>query len=256
MPAVLAADGSSLPVATLTLRNTAPVNAGPLLVSAVTLRAAGADLAELPLGSAVERIVLRRGGAVWAQADTVDAADAVARLAPADTLEIPAGSEVELLVELGLRRGTAMTSLRVGVTGADVEAVSGAGEFLGVSILAEPGQSLPFWTAAGNFGGTSLAESWSNFPNPFAAGREPTRFAFYLPRDGRVSLRVRSIRGDEVKLLLDGAPLAAGLHQDAAWDGRNGRGDVVRNGVYLAEIGVAYDDGTSEFLRRKVAVVR
>jgi hypothetical protein len=31
---------------------------------------------------------------------------------------------------------------------------------------------------------------------------------------------------------------------------------VVRNGVYVAELSVAYDDGTHERLLRKVAVVR
>ena len=130
------------------------------------------------------------------------------------------------------------------------------GGLLSVAVGAESGQSLPFWTQAGNFSGTTLADSWSNFPNPFAAGREHTTLAFFLPRDGRVSLKVWTLRGEIVRSVLENAPLAAGLHQEASWDGRNGRGDVVRNGVYLAEIAVAYVDGTSETLRRRVAVVR
>jgi len=49
---------------------------------------------------------------------------------------------------------------------------------------------------------------------------------------------------------------AAGLHQSDAWTGRNGAGDLVRNGVYLAEILARYADGATERVVRKVAVVR
>jgi hypothetical protein len=40
------------------------------------------------------------------------------------------------------------------------------------------------------------------------------------------------------------------------WDGRNGAGSIVLNGVYLAELVVQFDDGSSRRLLRKVAVVR
>jgi hypothetical protein len=112
------------------------------------------------------------------------------------------------------------------------------------------------WTAVGNLTGPTLANSYSNFPNPFAAGREETRFAFYLPAGGRVSLDVLTIRGEKVRTVIAGASFPAGLHQGEIWDGRNGRGDVVVNGVYLAEIRVAFDDGSSERFLRKVAVIR
>ncbi|MCB1151119.1 hypothetical protein KDK88_06195, partial [bacterium] len=97
--------------------------------------------------------------------------------------------------------------------------------------------------------------SYSNFPNPFAAGRAATTFVFALPAPGRVSLRVFTPRGEPVRTLLDGEERAAGLHQDVVWDGRNGQGDVVRNGVYVAEIVVRSVDGAVT-LRRNVAVVR
>ena len=56
--------------------------------------------------------------------------------------------------------------------------------------------------------------------------------------------------------LLDGVWRAAGMHQDDRWDGKNGAGRTVRNGVYIAELTVHYDDGSSERALRKVAVVR
>ena len=58
------------------------------------------------------------------------------------------------------------------------------------------------------------------------------------------------------RTMLDSAPLPAGLYQDQNWDGRNGRGEVVVNGVYLAEILVTFGDGTAQRHIRKVAVVR
>jgi len=123
-------------------------------------------------------------------------------------------------------------------------------------VQAADGLTFPFWTSTGNFSAVSLEESWSNFPNPFAAGRQQTTFAFYLPQSGRVTLKLWTARGKAVRTLLDAAALPAGLHQDRAWDGRNGRGETVTNGVYLAEIAVTYDDGTTARSLRKVAVVR
>ena len=109
---------------------------------------------------------------------------------------------------------------------------------------------------AGGLAAASFKESYSSFPNPFAAGRAESRFAFYLRSPARVTLTLWTVRGDRVKRVLDRTPLAAGLHQDTAWDGRNERGEVVTNGAYIAEIDVVYDDGGSDRERRKVAVVR
>ena len=94
------------------------------------------------------------------------------------------------------------------------------------------------------------------FPNPFAAGREVTTFVYALQRAGAVTLRIYTPRGERVITLLEGEPRPAGLHQWDRWDGRNGRGFVVRNGVYIAELSVRFDDGKQERVREKVAVVR
>ncbi|MFN8177880.1 MAG: hypothetical protein U0167_08130 [bacterium] len=255
MPAVLAADDRPLAVATLTLRNPAPATAGEVRVAALTVHAAAGDLGSLDLGAAVSSVTAHVAGALWASSVDLDPSAPTALLAGADTLVIAPGQSVQIALEIALRSGSDVPSLRIGLDAADVGVVQPGG-LLSVAVGAESGQSLPFWTQAGNFSGTTLAESWSNFPNPFAAGRERTALVFYLPRDGRVSLKVWTLRGEVVRSLLESAALPAGLHQETSWDGRNGRGDVVRNGVYLAEIAVAYADGTSETLRRKVAVVR
>ena len=101
-----------------------------------------------------------------------------------------------------------------------------------------------------------LAGSYSNYPNPFAAGRRTTTFAYYLEGAARVTLRILTPRSEAVATLARDAARPAGMNESDVWDGRNGSGDVVRNGVYVAELSVQYENGTRERLLRKVAVVR
>ena len=116
--------------------------------------------------------------------------------------------------------------------------------------------AFPLWTGAGVFATATLHDSYSNFPNPFAAGRGTTAFAYYLRDPGRVTLKIYTPAGDGVATLLLDAARLAGMNQSDLWDGRNGNGSVVRNGVYIAELSVAFADGSRERVRRKVAVVR
>lgn len=102
----------------------------------------------------------------------------------------------------------------------------------------------------------SLSGSYSNFPNPFNPRYEETTFVYFLPADGRVTLRLWSVQGEKVITLINAEKRSAGLHQDDRWDGVNGAGHGVMNGVYIAELTVQYADGTSTRLVRKVAVVQ
>ena len=118
------------------------------------------------------------------------------------------------------------------------------------------GSVFPLWTEAGHFTGQNLAESYANFPNPFAAGREPTTFVYSLRDDASVTLRIVTARGETVRTIIADTWRTAGLYQEDIWDGLNGRGTTVRNGVYVAELTVRFADGQSERVLRKVAVVR
>jgi hypothetical protein len=144
----------------------------------------------------------------------------------------------------------------MGLDRSDVGVVQPAGALLAIAVLPENGQAFPLWSSPGGFTATDLTASYANFPNPFAAGRQTTVFAYYLRTDARVSLRILTPRGVPVATLIDGASRGAGLHQVDRWDGRNGAGAVVLNGIYVAELAVSYDDGISERHVRKVAVVR
>ena len=170
-------------------------------------------------------------------------APGVVRLAPGDV------DTLTLRVDLddparAFRLVLADTSaLRVVAVGAGaVEPVPESGAW---PLRTEPAQVL----------GTDPARAFTNYPNPFAAGREATRVTFFLDRDARVTLRVYTLWGERVGTLLEGAARPAGLHQDVTWDGRTGDGHVVNNGVYFLVLDVDDAAGTRR-LRRKVAVVR
>lgn len=256
MPATLVADGGAVSVATITLRNAAAANAGTIRVDEMTLRASGADGLAVDLGACVASLTLWHGETEWATSGPLEPAASDAAMVAATPLDLGPDEPVELRVEMELREVAAYADLRLGFVADDVGVVQPESPLLSISVLAEEGDVFPFWTEPGTFRGRSLEESYSNFPNPFAAGREATTIAFYLPEDGAVSLKVYSMRGELVRTLLQGDARSAGLHQDLTWDGRNGKGVVVVNGVYLAEFVVALASGGTEKMIRKVAVVR
>jgi len=100
-----------------------------------------------------------------------------------------------------------------------------------------------------------MRSAFTNYPNPFVPGRENTRITYFLPDAGRVTLRIYTMEGHRVITLLDNASRNGGLYQDVWWDGRNGRGDMVINGVYFLVIREKINGREYEF-RRKVSVVR
>lgn len=70
-----------------------------------------------------------------------------------------------------------------------------------------------------------------NYPNPFNSS---TRVAYQIPRHGKIFLRVFDLKGQMVKILIDGEQ-EAGLHQ-AAWNGRDMGGREVPSGFYFLRL--------------------
>jgi hypothetical protein len=99
-----------------------------------------------------------------------------------------------------------------------------------VSVLPADGSAFPFSSGRAAILGQSVSESFSNYPNPFIASREKTRITFFMPSDGRATLKLYTLTGHMVKTLIENEFRNGGLHQDVMWDGRNGRGMKVLNG--------------------------
>jgi subtilisin family serine protease len=70
-----------------------------------------------------------------------------------------------------------------------------------------------------------------NYPNPF---NPTTTIRYDLPAAQDVKIVIYNVRGERVRVLVD-RHQAPGRHE-AAWDGRNSRGESVASGVYLYRI--------------------
>jgi hypothetical protein len=256
MPANLAADGREVAVGRLTLTNDAAPGSGAISLDRLVLRAGDADRDSIPIGAAALQVAAWLGGTPWATSAALTPDSTIACLLGAGPLLVQAGQPVTLELRMTPRTNPAVDAVALRLPASGVGVVQPGSALLQIAVQPQGGQAFPLWTSAGSFTTLALESSYSNFPNPFAAGRELTRFAFYLPAAGRITLRIWTARGERVATLLDGASRGAGLHQGDAWDGRNGRGAVVVNGVYVAELVAELDDGTRERLLRRVAVVR
>jgi hypothetical protein len=255
LPPLLATGDDRVEAMRLVLVNPAAPGAAPVELASLTLRAADRHGTPLAAGAVLAGVSVDMDATTWVDlADPVET-DSTLTLAGSQPLVLPAGGEVEVVISVTGRTGSDADGLSLGLLQDDVLCVQ-PGSTTAVEVRPAAGQAFPFWTAAAGLGAAALADSYINFPNPFAAGRAETRFAFNLAEPATVSLKIWTPRGESVITLLSDESLGDGLYQDLAWDGRNGRGQAVRNGVYLAELKVQYESGASERLLRKVAVVR
>ncbi|MBU0672528.1 MAG: hypothetical protein KJ732_05830, partial [Candidatus Margulisbacteria bacterium] len=101
----------------------------------------------------------------------------------------------------------------------------------------------------------------TNYPNPFNPNREITNIRYRLGADAdEVKIRIYDVIGSLVKQL-DNCPTdgegssVRQKYNKVEWDGRNGRGDVVVNGIYPFEV-IARLGDKSVSARGKVAVLK
>ena len=88
-----------------------------------------------------------------------------------------------------------------------------------------------------------------NYPNPFNPRKESTTISFYNSGT-KATVKIYTITGKLVRDLTKDTPQTSGS-VEVQWDGKNSRGQVVRNGVYVAVITAG---GTRMMV--KIAVVK
>src|SRR5262245_12838930 len=98
----------------------------------------------------------------------------------------------------------------------------------------------------------------SNYPNPFHPPAQGTTIAYKLGDNASVTLRIFTLSGDLVlrKTFDRGAPGGTQGLNEWVWDGKNGKGDVVASGGYIALIEAEANGATLHVIRHKLAVVR
>ena len=256
MPPAFVADGRPMEAAVITLGNPAPAGAGAIRIDHLVLRAADRSFAPLAVGLAATRLEAWVHGAVWAVSAPLATDSTTAMLVASAPLDLAPGDTTQITLRIVTRGNGGPTGYRLGIDQSGLGVVQPTSALLAVNVQPGPGQQFPMWSDASGLTGLTLRDSYSNFPNPFAAGREGTAFVYYLRAGAHVSIHIMTPFGDNVATLLDNAPRVVGLHQDDQWTGRNGQGQAVYNGVYVAELVVHYDDGSSERVMRKLAVIR
>lgn len=82
---------------------------------------------------------------------------------------------------------------------------------------------------------SSFDEYVHNYPNPFRAGSQDTRIAYFLQSAGSVSVKIYALNGDLVyeENIPSGDARAQAGPQETTWSGLNGSGEVVNNGIYV-----------------------
>ncbi len=80
------------------------------------------------------------------------------------------------------------------------------------------------------------------YPNPFNPTDGVTTFRYSLEKAGDVTIKVYDAGGNLVRTVLDGQTQEAVTEQSVEWDGRNGDGVIVANGVYFFVVETSADE--------------
>ena len=101
----------------------------------------------------------------------------------------------------------------------------------------------------------------TNYPNPFNPNRETTKIRYRLGADAdEVKIRIYDISGSLVKEIVNCPTAGEGAsvwskYNDVEWDGRNGKGDLVVNGIFPFEVTARLGDRQIS-ARGKAAVLK
>jgi flagellar hook capping protein FlgD/Big-like domain-containing protein len=98
----------------------------------------------------------------------------------------------------------------------------------------------------------------TSYPNPFHPPTQGTSIAWKLDDNAQVTIRIFSQSGQLVRLVEFASGSAGGNPglNTFVWDGKNGAGNVVASGGYLALLEARGAGQTLNVMRRKIAVVR
>src|SRR6185295_4605156 len=170
-------------------------------------------------------------GALLAQAAVGGSNPVSLTLSP--PLAITSGAE-SLYVEVGIAGAAAVhdVALRLALD-TDVVLLE---DLTGTTVPVRGGGGVAFAPLTSN--ALTLFDRAHGYPNPFHAGREAVRLSYLLAQDGPVSVKIYTLLGDlvrEITLASGAAGAPRGLNE-VPWDGRNGKGELVRPGLYVARI--------------------
>ncbi|MCP4631300.1 MAG: hypothetical protein GY855_00120 [candidate division Zixibacteria bacterium] len=153
-------------------------------------------------------------------------------------------------------------SLKLNSAGIDAYAVRDGLPQVNVNTITVTGDPLDIVTNPAGLTAQNLRESFGNYPNPFDPNRQVCQFTYFLSKQSDISMRIYTLTGQPVWAVdyrSNDEHCQQGNHSGSStlapiiWDGRNGNGYIVNNGVYITEFRM---HATGEYVRTKVAVVK
>ena len=194
----------------------------------------------------VASMALAANGALYSAAVANDNPVAIV---VAHGFEIPPGSADTLLLSADIAAGASAGELRLEIERSNDVVFSvtipggGAGPRVGVAFEID-GEDIEGHFLSGPLSVMSsrFDEYAHNYPNPFRAGTEPTKICYLLTRNANVVIKIYDLVGRlvwsmDVKAGEPGGTGAPeGTWHEISWNGRNDRGELVRNGIYLCRI--------------------
>jgi hypothetical protein len=247
-PAQVAAGDASVRMMAVRIANPEELGQGSTIgLRALTVYVLGEDNSRLAnpsiatSGVQVRRYASGSPGAVLGTSNAVSSNPVRVELSPeADTLS--PGEVDTLLIAIDVSQNPQVGGIALALDGGSAfEAFDrSSGEL--IAVVSPGGSDLPQTVSAPS----RLFEGVHNFPNPFRAGWEATTISYYLEDDSRVSLRIFTLDGKAVFSRTFSAEEPEGRHglREIRWDGRNGDGKVVLNGIYICKLESAGVDAT------------
>ncbi|MDI6735101.1 MAG: hypothetical protein QME42_02745 [bacterium] len=229
----------------ITFANQGGTNTGLIKVATVTLGVSTRFNSPIPADAVLSKVTLSYNGTQTTAIPLTDP-NIIIKVMPALEVEVANSRTMEVLLDIPGMATAKDFRIRL----VNVQATDDWGNPVNVAGI------FPMWSESAIIFESSFENSFTNYPNPFAAGKESTTIAYYLPQDAYVTIKIYTVIGDIVITLLEDSFKSSGMHQEDRWDGRNGVGDVVLNGVYFCQIKVNYLAGGSDKKVRKIAVVR
>ena len=164
----------------------------------------------------------------------------VVNFAEADTVRAGGRDSLEVIVDLA--SSASLTSFSISLEdSSDIDAIDQDSP-LPVEIVDGDGRTGTAFEVSSDFSvviESDFAQSFRNYPNPFGRpDRLSTTFVYNLPADSDVELHIYSLLGELVwkKAFKATDPEGlAGKHDgQIQWDGKNGKDEIVLNGIYIA----------------------
>lgn len=250
-----------VPVLALDWRNEGNEGSSNIVIKSLKFHVANREGEDLPPNAAVARVQVvdsHNPGRVLGQLTAIPNTNPLTLdFAIADTVVGGASKQATVLVDIASNVAAGDFFLNVR-SGEDITAVNADPPSRSVQVNLAGGAIT---SVAAVLSSEKYEDSFYNFPNPFSPGRDGvTSFNYALPQDMDVEFRIFTMLGELVYAKSYKATdpqgragaRSSGLGQGyIKWDGKNGNGDLVFNGVYMAVLKTSAGTVTT-----KVAVVK